>query len=275
MNESTDVDDLEIQPGYRLAASGREQAESERLELLQKIYDPPTRKLRDFIQPGWRCLEVGAGRGSVAAWMTERVGESGLVLATDVDVGFLNRAEIANLEVRRHDILGDPIEELGEGSFDVVCSRLLLFWLAGEQEAAIRRMASLLRPGGWLVDEDGDWGTPAPVDPTHPLSAAYERAFAGGEWWSSRGYDPFFGRKLPALFERCGLRNITHKASTEVVRGASPWARWWQSSLDAITYAREPTERDLADLADLSEVCTDPTAWLMRELLHSCVGQRV
>ena len=275
VDESTNLDHAEVQPGYRLAATGREQAEDERLELLQQIYDPPTRRLRDFVQRGWRCLEVGAGRGSVAVWMAERVGESGLVVATDIDVGFLERVEVANLEVRRHDILGDPIEELGEGSFDVVCSRLLLFWLAGEQESAIGRMVRLLRPGGWLVDEDGDWGTPAPVDPTHPLSAAYERAFAGGEWWSSRGYDPFFGRKLPALFERCGLTNITHHASTEVVLGGSPWARWWHSSLDAITHAREPTPRDLTDLADLSAVCTDRSAWLMRELLHSCVGQRV
>jgi hypothetical protein len=64
MNESRELDDLEVQPGYRLAARGRERAEGERLELLQKIYDPPTRELRDFIQPGWRCLEAGVGRGS-------------------------------------------------------------------------------------------------------------------------------------------------------------------------------------------------------------------
>ena len=276
MNESTNVDDdRDLQPGYRLAAGGREQAEDERLELLQEIYDPSTLMLRDFVQPGWRCLEVGAGRGSVAVWMAERVGKSGHAVATDIDVSFLERVAAANLEVRRHDLLGDPMDELGEGTFDVVCARLLLFWLAGEQGEAIRRMVSLLRPGGWLVDEDGDWGTPVPVDPTHPLSAGYERAFGAGEWWSLRGYDPFFGRKLPVLFDHCGLTNITHAASTEVVRGASPWARWWQSSLDAITHAREPAEGDLADLADLSMVCMDPTAWLMRELLHGCVGQRV
>src|SRR5262249_4588972 len=160
MNELADVEDADVQPGYRLSATGREQAEDERLELLQQIYDPPTRKLRGFVQPGWRCLEVGAGRGSAGAGVAERVGEAGVVVGADIDVAFLDRVEGPNLEVRRHDILGDPIDELGEGSFDVVCSRLLLFWLAGEQETAIRRMVSLLRPGGWLVDEDGDWGTP-------------------------------------------------------------------------------------------------------------------
>ncbi len=47
----------------------------------------------------------------------------------------------------------------------------MLFWLAGKQERAIRRMVECLRPGGWLVDEEGDWGMVAPVDPSHPSAA--------------------------------------------------------------------------------------------------------
>jgi SAM-dependent methyltransferase len=69
--------------------------------------------------------------------------------------------------VRRHNILDDSVDALGPGSFDMVCSRLTLFWLADKQESAIRHMVECLRPGGWLVDEDGDWGTLAPVDPSH------------------------------------------------------------------------------------------------------------
>jgi len=124
-------------------------------------------------------------------------------------------------------MLDDPLDALVPGSFDLVCSRLLLFWLAGKQETAIRRMVECLRPGGWLVDEDGDWGMVLPVDLSHPLSTKYNAVWGGGEWWASRGYDPIFGRKLPVLFEDCGLENIRHEANTEVVRGGSMWARWW------------------------------------------------
>ena len=85
---------------------------------------------------------------------------------------------------------------------DLVSSRLMLFWLAGKQDLAIRRMVECLRRGGWLVNEDGDWGTIAPVDPSHP-SVPSDRIHRG-DWWTSRGYDPFFGRRLPILFERCG-----------------------------------------------------------------------
>jgi len=92
----------------------------------------------------------------MAVWLAERVGESGQVVATDIDVTYLKRLNLPNLEVRKHNILDDPLDALGPGSFDLVCSRLMLFWLAGKQEAAIRRMVECLRPGGWLVDEDGD-----------------------------------------------------------------------------------------------------------------------
>ena len=201
---------FDFDPGYRLALRGREATENERLALLERIFDPLSRQRRSLVQPGWRCLEVGAGRGSMAVWLAEQVGDRGHVVATDIDVSFLKGLNLPNLEVRQHNILDDPLDALGPGSFDLVCSRLLLFWLAGKQETAVRRMVECLRPGGWLVDEDGDWGMVLPVDPSHPLSTKYNAVWGGGEWWASRGYDPVFGRKLPVLFER--LRFGEHSA---------------------------------------------------------------
>jgi SAM-dependent methyltransferase len=265
-------------PGYRLAAKGRQEAEDDRLDLLERIFDPLSRRRRELAQPGWRCLEVGAGRGSMAVWLAERVGESGRVVATDIDVTYLKRFNLPNLEVRQHNILDNPLDALGPGSFDLVCSRLMLFWLAGKQETAIRRMVECLRPGGWLVDEDGDWGTVAPTDPAHPLYTRYHNAWQGGEWWASRGYDPAFGRKLPSLFERCGLQNIHHGASAEVVPGGSPWARWWKQTLEGIR-AFEQADDKLTGTRDqeyqaLMAPLSDPSVWLLSELLHGCRGQR-
>jgi len=80
---------LDRDPGYRLAARGRQEAEDERLALLERIFDPLSRRRRELVQPGWRCLEVGAGRGSMAVWLAEQVGESGEVVATDIDVTYL------------------------------------------------------------------------------------------------------------------------------------------------------------------------------------------
>jgi SAM-dependent methyltransferase len=263
--------------GYRLAAAGREAAEDDRLVLLEQIYDPTSRRRRALVQPGWRVLEVGGGRGSMAAWLAGQVGPTGQVVATDIDTGYLRRLEIPNLEVVEHNILEDSLDPLGPGSFDMVCSRLTLFHLVDRQELAIRRMVRCLAPGGWLIDEDADWRTAAPIDPSHPLYADYHDAWRDGDWWTVRGYDKAFGRKLPALFERCGLGDIHHEAATEIVRGGSPWARWWADTLPVINQlggggSVESYQRELDVIA---RGLADPTVWLMRELLHACWGRRV
>lgn len=266
--------EAEITPGYRLAAAGREAAEDERLSLLEQLYDPVSRRRRALVQPGWRCLEVAAGRGSMAVWLAEQVGPAGQVVATDIDPRYLHELDLPNLDVLEHDILENPLELLGLGSFDLVCSRLALFHLVGRQEEAIRQMARCLRPGGWLIDEDADWGTAAPVDPAHPHYDAYRRVWRDGDWWTDRGYDKAFGQKLPALFERCGLEDIRHEAATEVVRGGSPWARWWAVTLEVINELGGG-ESHRPDLEVMTTALADPTAWFLRELLHACWGKRV
>ena len=265
---------LDGETGYRLAAAGREVAEDSRLTLLEQLYDPVSRRRRALVQPGSRVLEVAAGRGSMAVWLAEQVGPSGHVVATDIDTQYLRRLERPNLEVIEHDILADPLDALGPGSFDVVCSRLTLFHLVGRQEQAIGQMAECLRPGGWLIDEDADWGTAAPVDPAHPAYDGYRRAWRDGDWWTSRGYDKAFGQKLPALFERCGLQDIRHEAATEVVRGGSPWARWWAVTLEVINELGGGDESDRREVEVMTTALADPSVWLQRELLHACWGRR-
>jgi hypothetical protein len=150
----------------------------------------------------------------------------------------------------------------------------MLFHLRGRQEHAIRQMAACLRPGGWLVDEDADWRTAGePVDPAHPRYDGYERAWRGGDWWTVRGYDKEFGRKLPAMFERCGLQGIHAEASTEVVRGGSPWARWWIPTLEVMNELGGGDEASRQEVEVMTSALADPTVWLQRELLHACWGR--
>ena len=51
----------------------------------KQIFDPLSRRRRDMVQPGRRCLEVGAGRGSMAVWLAQRVGPSGHVVGSPID----------------------------------------------------------------------------------------------------------------------------------------------------------------------------------------------
>jgi SAM-dependent methyltransferase len=93
---------------------------------------------------------IGAGGVSVPRGLAERVGTSGRVLATDIDVSWAEPAAGGALEVCRHDVIRDPPPA---ETFDLVHARLVLVHLK-DRAAAMRVMIDALRPGGWLVIED-------------------------------------------------------------------------------------------------------------------------
>jgi hypothetical protein len=95
------------------------QTEHERLTRIGATLDPVTIGYLETIgvTTRWRCLEVGAGAGSIATWLCHRVGAHGHVVATDLEVKFLTVLDSPNLEIRHHDILGAGTGERGvEGS---------------------------------------------------------------------------------------------------------------------------------------------------------------
>jgi 2-polyprenyl-3-methyl-5-hydroxy-6-metoxy-1,4-benzoquinol methylase len=83
-----------------------------RLSLLESRLDPGTIFLlnRLGIRPGWRCLVVGAGGGSITEWLCQQTGPEGHVVATDIDTRFIDALDYPNLEVRRHDIVADELK---------------------------------------------------------------------------------------------------------------------------------------------------------------------
>jgi hypothetical protein len=76
----------------------------ERLDTLEELFDPGTIRQLDArgVAPGWRCLEVGAGGGSVAAWLGDRVAPDGSVLATDLDTKWVAELSHPNHRPRPH-----------------------------------------------------------------------------------------------------------------------------------------------------------------------------
>lgn len=71
---------------YAAGVIGHEvSTEEQRLHLLEQMLDPDTIRTleRRGIQPSWRCLELGAGAGSIACWLASRCPD-GQVVATDL-----------------------------------------------------------------------------------------------------------------------------------------------------------------------------------------------
>lgn len=137
----------------------------EQLGYLAHLLDGPTTDaLAPVCPPGARCLDLGAGNGSVTRWMAERVRTPGRVTAVDIDDRHLDVP--ASVTVHRRDIN----EGLPTASpYDLVHTRLLLMHL-GRRSAVLRELSGALAPGGWLVVGDQTYAgvrvlsAPSPAD---------------------------------------------------------------------------------------------------------------
>lgn len=200
--------------------------ESRRLELFELRLDPLTigRLSRLGVSRGAACLEIGGGRGSITRWLADRVGPQGRVVATDLQPDFLHGIEAANVEVLQHDVRHDPFPE---DSFDLVHARALLMHLPAEV-ALLQRMVSWLRPGGWLVLEEPDFGMwmndEDPVWAMHPGS--WHQAFPQGSLSC--------GRWLLGQIPRLGLEDVGADAQVDIIAPGTPLAEFYQLSMQAI-----------------------------------------
>jgi SAM-dependent methyltransferase len=236
------------------------QDERERLAGIERLWDPGARAImeRIGIAPGWRCLEVGAGGGSMARWMAERVGPEGSVLATDVYTTFLEQIEHPNVEVREHDILAG---EALEPEFDLAYARLVAEHLGPE---VAERLADAVKPGGIVLMEDYDCRT----NIGHPQRTESERVTEALLAAMTRaGFDPNFGRRLPSVLEAAGLREVHAEGRVCVIRGGTPETAFFHLTLTALREAmvagdlvsEEDVDNELAMLGDPATTFLSPT----------------
>ena len=183
-----------------------EQLTEARFTALPRLYDSTTFRHLDAlgVGPGWSCLEVGAGGGTVARWLAERVGPGGRVVATDIDTRFLDTLNQPPIEVMRHDITTDPLPEAG---FDLVHTRLVLSHLPG-RDAALARIVSVLKPGGWLMIEEFDSLSMQPNTEINPFEEFLPLNQAMLEIMTERGVDLRLGRMMPGRLRKLGLSDV-------------------------------------------------------------------
>lgn len=118
------------------------------LAALETLLDPTTISVLDQLQlpSGARCLEIGAGGGSIARRLADKVGPTGTVLAIDKDTSRLH-IDADNITVAKHDIRhGLP----DAGPYNLIHARLVLLHLP-ERLTILRTLADALAVGGWLV----------------------------------------------------------------------------------------------------------------------------
>ena len=217
-----------------------------RLAMLAQARDPVTFALLDRVgvEPGMHVLEVGAGTGSVSAWLAERVGPRGRVMSTDVDLRF--HAEMpSNVIVRHHDVTSD---RLPSEHFDVVHARAVIQHLP-ERTDVLARLFEALKPGGAMVIEDGamlefaEQSLPEPYGSIHRLIAGASHdarrdprsailpAWAPGASHDARR-DPNAGVRVLGWMRGLGLEGPEVVEDVWTMRPGEAAGEWWFLALE-------------------------------------------
>jgi SAM-dependent methyltransferase len=247
--------------------------EIERLRLVQEWGDPDTRAVLRTVGLGrhWRCLEIGAGAGSVARWLAEACPD-GSVLAVDIDTRYLRSSEgssgHANLQWRTGDIRA---LDFAPGSFDLVHSRLTFCHLP-EREELVARAVRWLEPGGWLA-----LGDPMCMPAAGSVHEPIRRFFGALETgWAAQGSDMTgWAQTIPAQLARAGLRDVGVRTRPNCLGERGPYG-----ALPAANIRQEGAYLVRAGLLAQHEVdavsalCADPGFTDLRSIMVYAWGRK-
>ncbi|WP_210588321.1 methyltransferase [Streptomyces sp. GESEQ-35] len=247
----------------------------DRFSILETTYDPFSRRRLEAtgLAPGWRCLEVGGGGGSLGDWLAERVGPAGEVTVTDLEPRWAeSRPHASNLRLLRHDIVRDP---LPGGDYDLVHARLVLLHLP-ERLAVLDRLVDALRPGGRLVLDEFDcsW-MPVLAAPDESAVALFQRVQSAllAEL-EKAGADPVWGRRTLAAMARAGLGELTAQTYAEAWQGGGAGIDFHRVNMrQAAEGLREQGVTD-EELGRFYALLKDPGFVVNSYALISCQGRR-
>ena len=239
--------------------------ELSRLRALEGVWDENTCSIlgeRVMVQRGWRCLELGAGAGSIARWLADRVGPSGSVVAADLNCRFLVDMP-SNVELRALDAAD---AEFGREIYDLVHHRSVLSYVSS-REQVLGRLVESLRPGGWLVSEEPDFQYRVVAgDSADRLLARFFEALR--LILAAAGTDFSFAPRLAVLLRGLGLHDVDYLTRNHVVQGGSPMS-------EVIWRAVEPLRSQLLNIAGFTDDEVDRSIALLRSPAASWVDPLV
>jgi len=111
------------------------------------------------MQEGWQAIDCGCGPIGALAVMAEMVGPAGRVVGVDFSEPTVQRARsvVTALELGNVELFAGDIHELGTaavgGPFDLAYTRFFLMHQP-DPVRTLSQIASLLRPGGWIVAQE-------------------------------------------------------------------------------------------------------------------------
>jgi SAM-dependent methyltransferase len=248
-------------------------AAAERLALSSAVLDGFTTSRLSSLGAltGRRCLEVGAGNGSIAGWLTGQAGPSGQVLATDINIRHIPTDR--RYRVVRHDLTRDP---LPDGTWDLIHARLVLRHVPGRHEI-LRGLAGALAPGGALAIEEWDpyragLVLTAPEAEAEELFYRFETAVE--QLTSARAVDLQWPWQVHAAMATAGLVEVDTVVHARSWAGGSAGARHYAATIRLLRTGILEAGMTGEELDRLSRYLHDPRMVVRGLLTVSTIGRR-
>jgi len=238
-----------------------EQNEITRLNVIEAVFDPPTKTRLNStgLEKGWQCLEIGPGAGSIMNWLGERVGTEGQVTAVEINPRFLQGNTSPNISILKGDIQDI---DLGDQQFDLIHGRYVLFHIPSYQ-SVLKKLLGLLKPGGWLTLEEPDFSVACPICGEKDACLSVENINrAIHQLYTGLGIDPRMGSKLLTGLQSLGVMNFRVDNDVPIARGGSGIAKMMRMSAEQLREkyisTREASPEDVEAYCRFAE---DPETW--------------
>jgi SAM-dependent methyltransferase len=239
-------------------------------EILDEVTVARLAELGDLT--GKWLLEVGAGGGSVARWMSDQVGPTGRVLATDINPRHIRRSP--GVDILQHDLTSEPIPQ---GPWDAIHARLVLLHLP-EREEILVRLARALAPGGWLVLEE--WETSfrkmvlaAPDAESAALFDLYHELLVE-RILPAKGNSPSWASRAHSAMLHAGLTDVDTSVTARSWPGGTAGALLIRANIRQLHKEFIAAGMTAEQLDEICRLVTDPRIVLRSHFTYSTVGRR-
>ncbi|MGI5412469.1 methyltransferase domain-containing protein [Streptomyces chartreusis] len=219
--------------------------------------------LLDSLKPHMRILDVGCGPGTITADLAALVPD-GRVTGVDRAPGILEqaRATAAGRGVPNVDFAVADVHALDfpDETFCVVHAHQVLQHV-GDPVGALREMARVTRPGGFIAVRDSDYGAMSWYPPSRGMDdwlELYRRVAR------ANGGEPDAGRRLKSWALQAGLTDVTATSSTWTFSTEEErdwWSGLWADRTLASAYAERATEGGHATAEELRAVSEAWREW--------------